>query len=319
MPKRMLHRRSRRPVKRRRVRRSGVMSARGPSRSISRGQSAVLRIPTMGCLPPRCRVRLTYQTTNVLGNGTVTGDSNIYRLNSPFDPDYTGTGSSAIGFATFANLYDRYYVHGHHAVVSAQQRDNSNVTANSISAMVGCTVADAIPSDPVGNWDTESKFQAYKLINMPRGSGAGGIYRMYSNICSRNTTGFAVPASGANANRYTARSWNGPTQFAFRDKRVYPKYDPMAAYVDGALIPHPQDGRFPLTAASTGVPLDGMFLQVWAWSIPINASTILPLPYTHTQVEITYDVEFYSPQQVEQADVRSQAGGYMDEEKNELP
>jgi len=264
-------------------------------------------------------VRLTYQHTDVLGNGTVTGDFNIYRLNSPFDPDYTGTGSSAIGFATFANLYDRYYVHGHNAVVSAQQRDTSAVTVNAVNAMVGCTVADAIPSDPVGNWDTESTFQAYKLINMPRGSGAGGIYRMYSNICCRNTSGVAVPASGSNLSKYASKGWNGPTQFAFQDKRTYPKYDPMAAYVDGALIPHPQDGRFPMTASTTGVPLDGMFLQVWSWSIPINASTFLPLPYTHYQVEITYDVEFYSPQQVEQATAASTAGGYADEEKTALP
>lgn len=69
--------------------------------------------------PERLNVKLNWSHTSFFdGSGIpITVKENVYRLNSPYDPNWSSQAmgepnKSAIGFATLANLYSKYIVHG---------------------------------------------------------------------------------------------------------------------------------------------------------------------------------------------------------------
>ncbi len=88
----------RRRIRRRRRRR------RPRSRASMRMQRAK-RAP----FPDQYRVSLRYGEQRLRGPGT-TVDNYVYRANSVFDPDLTGTGHQPMGFDQLAALYNRYRV-----------------------------------------------------------------------------------------------------------------------------------------------------------------------------------------------------------------
>lgn len=59
--------------------------------------------------PPRTKVKLVYEDLITLAPGT-TYSSYIFRGNSLFDPDYTGTGHQPRYFDQYSAVYDRYRV-----------------------------------------------------------------------------------------------------------------------------------------------------------------------------------------------------------------
>lgn len=61
---------------------------------------------------PFYNCRMTYTTTDVLSVGAVGvfGTEKIFRLNSLYDPDYSGTGHQPYGFDQLAGLYRKYMV-----------------------------------------------------------------------------------------------------------------------------------------------------------------------------------------------------------------
>lgn len=61
-------------------------------------------------LPARLRVRMGYADAKQLTSGASTVSTNIYRLNSVYDPDYSGVGAQAIGYDQYSALYGRYLV-----------------------------------------------------------------------------------------------------------------------------------------------------------------------------------------------------------------
>jgi hypothetical protein len=62
--------------------------------------------------PPRFSANLTYMGKHTLtaGSSGLFGVEQVYRLNSLFDPDFTGTGHQPYGFDQIAALYDQYKV-----------------------------------------------------------------------------------------------------------------------------------------------------------------------------------------------------------------
>jgi hypothetical protein len=63
---------------------------------------------------PRWRVELLYSETVsfTAGASGVYGAEKIFRLNSPYDPDYSGVGVYATNFPQLANIYNNYRVYG---------------------------------------------------------------------------------------------------------------------------------------------------------------------------------------------------------------
>lgn len=79
-------------------------------------QTKVIAKPTrpsrpMRGIPDELFVELVYADTKVLTSSAGLPTSNVYRLNSLFDPDFTGTGNQPVGFDNYALLYGRYCVY----------------------------------------------------------------------------------------------------------------------------------------------------------------------------------------------------------------
>jgi hypothetical protein len=56
------------------------------------------------------RGKMFYNTIIGLTPGAGAAIANVFRLNSVFDPDFTGVGTSAVGYTQLAALYGRYRV-----------------------------------------------------------------------------------------------------------------------------------------------------------------------------------------------------------------
>lgn len=70
-------------------------------------------------IPNETFVKLYYADSDVMTSAAGTPVSHVYRANSLFDPDYTGTGSQPVGFDQYAALYGRYCVYKVQAEVEA--------------------------------------------------------------------------------------------------------------------------------------------------------------------------------------------------------
>lgn len=87
--------------------------------------------------PERLNVKLNWSHTSFFdGSGipSVT-KSNVYRLNSPYDPNYSSVAvgepnKSCIGFNTLANLYSKYIVHGVTIYTKALNYSRSDIMIN---------------------------------------------------------------------------------------------------------------------------------------------------------------------------------------------
>lgn len=264
-------------------------------RYITSGQNQCLRIRTLGCLPPRCRLKMGYADTYVMdGGGAATTAQRIYRTNAVWDPDYSGTGVTVTGYSTFAALYGRYFVHGSKVEIKATIRDSTAIATDACNVMLGVGVSDYVLIAAATNWDTELLLERYKLTQMPRGTSFGGLYRMSHKIVSRNTAATAVAVGAANLDRYVSRA-QGPCGFYFTDNRRYHLDDPLATLVTGGMIEHEYNGEYPLTAPYNNTPLDNVFATIWAFSLPDTNAAALPLPTIYWTVNIIYDVEWYAP------------------------
>lgn len=76
------------------------------------GQSAgiVGLRPTPSIFPPMFRGKLIYADYPAINNILAGVASYVYRANSIYDPNFTGTGTTSFGVTQLAQLYDRYRV-----------------------------------------------------------------------------------------------------------------------------------------------------------------------------------------------------------------
>lgn len=80
---------------------------RYPKRRRAKRKPYTTKVKTVGPLPPRIITKLRYSAT--FTSGLVLYDSQ-FRLNSLFDPDYTGAGHQPYGFDSYASIYSKYRV-----------------------------------------------------------------------------------------------------------------------------------------------------------------------------------------------------------------
>lgn len=76
-----------------------------PSRVSVRGFA-----PSKNVFPLEMRGTVTYATVLALGPAAGAIVDQVFRLNSVYDPDYSGVGSTAFGYTQYAALYQRYRV-----------------------------------------------------------------------------------------------------------------------------------------------------------------------------------------------------------------
>jgi len=73
------------------------------------GSGAIIRSPAT-LFPPSLQVRQRYTDSRQLALTSGVFASYVYRMNSTFDPDYTGTGAQPYGRDQFAAIYTKYRV-----------------------------------------------------------------------------------------------------------------------------------------------------------------------------------------------------------------
>jgi len=75
------------------------------------GMQLVRHLPCSSSFPSTMKVLMTYsQQNNITEAAASTGITYFYRLNSVFDPDFTGAGTTANGYTTFSPLFYTYRV-----------------------------------------------------------------------------------------------------------------------------------------------------------------------------------------------------------------
>ncbi len=97
--------------------------------------------PSANVFPLQMRGKVTYATVLAFAPAAGAISDQVFRLNSIYDPDYTGTGTTALGYTQYAALYQRYRVLG--ATVRVVW---DNMNTNPITAFVCATPNTAISS-----------------------------------------------------------------------------------------------------------------------------------------------------------------------------
>jgi len=112
-----------------------------------RGGSSVAKGVLVGCLkqptlfPSMLRGKMSYFTVLAITPGAAsTAITNVFRLNSVYDPDLTGVGTSAVGYSQISALYGRYRVLGASYSVSW----STTSTANPYTAFVALSPATTV-------------------------------------------------------------------------------------------------------------------------------------------------------------------------------
>jgi hypothetical protein len=71
----------------------------------------VFGVTTTPCIvPSRFRGKMFYNTVLALAPAAGGVAANVFRMNSVFDPDFSGVGSSAVAYTQLSALYGRYRV-----------------------------------------------------------------------------------------------------------------------------------------------------------------------------------------------------------------
>lgn len=143
----------RKPATRRRIRR----------RSRKRVPLRYRRVnPARTLVPRRNFVKLRY-LADPFDNTTTTLPYFLqYRVNSLYDPEYSGTGHQPLGFDQMATLYTHYRVHAVHVRVLGKVR-----TANELGVFVlGCKGGTTIPPDIIAA--SEDASYTHKVVDSTR-------------------------------------------------------------------------------------------------------------------------------------------------------
>ncbi len=93
-------------------------------------------------LPSNFSGVLAFSEVKQLAPAASTVTANVYRLNSVYDPDFTGVGTTAYGYTTFSGVYGRYRVLSAYVEVSYQ-----NLTANPITVFLSATPVTTVGID----------------------------------------------------------------------------------------------------------------------------------------------------------------------------
>lgn len=129
-------------------------------RRISSNSLQVVRNPAPLFMPPVLETKLTYAVVGIeTSDANESLESNVYRMNAPFDPDLTGTGTQALGFSQLAALYDQYLCVGVAWELNASTTSTTGgnmVLTFGISATPYTALADAIAGYGARTWKVQS-------------------------------------------------------------------------------------------------------------------------------------------------------------------
>lgn len=124
------------------VKRKSTSSTRS-LRPKKKWRNAVTRVPRsnfMSLNDPGVVVTLKYVSIlSKTAAASTTAGVNIYRLNSLYDPDYTGTGAQPYGFDQLAAMYAKYQVLSATAVNEWGVGQLGTFTGDRVPLVVGCT------------------------------------------------------------------------------------------------------------------------------------------------------------------------------------
>jgi len=181
----------------------------GPSRSRSRpfseGQGNRVKSYT-NCkdfgFPDRYSCKLKYTSTDTL-SGTGSTTQKVFRLNSLFDPDLSGTGAQPECFDQLTAVYNKYLVH-------ACEYDCTFTNLNSTAVNVV-----AVPSDLAltgSTFDSITEQKRAKMASLSINSGGKSTVRLRGFVNMSDLHG--QPNLDADPNQYAVVSAN-PTDVAF--------------------------------------------------------------------------------------------------------
>ncbi len=135
-------------------------------------------LPLVAFVPSAKRILMTFSNSHSITEAAVgLGATYFYRLNSPYDPDATGVGASAIGYSTWSALFLNYKVR---KVTVRVQGAASGMTG---AAFANVTLA-PVANQPVvpANKQTWKMMRGAKIFALsPVGNGGQNIVEHTSN------------------------------------------------------------------------------------------------------------------------------------------
>lgn len=178
-----------------RRRKSSYRRKRRPRR---RGRKVISRVRGVTGFPDAMYSTLKYvshiSVTQILNTQT-------YRGNSLFDPDFTSIGHQPLGFDEYALIYDRYFVYS--STINVIAVNNSTSVPAHIALMPGSSTT------PVSTDPTVMKEQAYckyKILPISRGTGIVSLFNRSSTKKMRGET-VLDDSFGAITNNTPQRQW----------------------------------------------------------------------------------------------------------------
>lgn len=269
-------------------------------------------------------LRQEFQQTNYIGgdtNGVVRPMLN-YRLNSIWDPDMTGFGTTVTGYGQFKGLFSRYIVHACKWTVHMELRD---LAAPSTSLAQGvkawARVSDAYSTTLTGaGATTEFTLAETRQTCLPRGwllaASSNEPYAVYEwpmKDIVRNagaTSAFVsqdAPRAVARFSGYHRIKPNdvqAPQDIASNGANPYP--DPG---------PYSPTGLAPYSSLIDALPRAIRYLTVGATPVDVATSgatgpTIVTpvVPFIFVRVHLVYYVEYYGPLGIAAGEVLDGAG-----------
>jgi len=152
------------------------------------GGGSSMATKVTGGFPARVRVKLVYMQSNYYT--TTTYLEQLFKGNSCFDPDQTGTGSQPYNFDDWAVQYIRYRVIGSHCTVAVGQSSIASAATNARFVLAPTNLStgfvayeDAVSSPLV----TDKMWMAHGVNGYPAGPVAPGTLR--ANFTTREILG----------------------------------------------------------------------------------------------------------------------------------
>lgn len=234
--------------------------------------------------PARVRVRLPYTTTILLGNGAAAAAGHVFNLNSPFDPDVTGTGGQPIGYTAWSVQYLYRVCHSASVKCKFGVRDTESASTAAANVICGAVWNDVDTQPVITDFDTEDElrrrslqrnvgmqFYWRKILRSSNGGNSagntrgGGMYTKAFKRFFRNTTLTAHDPYGKITDRLSPADPYGVSNQGGYTGAAFNKYISFFGF---------------------GLPQDG---------VAAGGVGGLNMPYIYCEVTIWYDVEFYAP------------------------
>jgi hypothetical protein len=121
------------------------------------GPMSILKYPGL-LWPDRFETKMRYQVTFQLTGASGATVTRIFRLNSLYDPDYTGVGVTAYGLSQLSALYSKYLVTRTHVKMDV---NNANTTLTNF----GWTATDAVTGPATPTLCAAQRYGGYVIIS----------------------------------------------------------------------------------------------------------------------------------------------------------